>query len=95
MFDADALAKARRFVQKNNGEVLFARCVVLYEGDTEDGSLPTFAAGLAGDRMPPHTAFRSSMLKVQETSNTSWRYSTHWGFHGWCLSMATKRESMQ
>jgi putative ATP-dependent endonuclease of OLD family len=42
-FDPEGLAKARRFVQKNNGEVLFARCVVMYEGDTEDGALPAFA----------------------------------------------------
>lgn len=47
-FDADALAKVRRFVQRNNGEVLFARCVALHEGESEQGALPTFATHLWG-----------------------------------------------
>lgn len=42
-FDADALAKVQRFVQRNNGEALFARCVGLHEGETEHGALPEFA----------------------------------------------------
>ncbi len=42
-FEADALDLVRRFVQRNNGEVLFARLVVLFEGDTESGALPVLA----------------------------------------------------
>lgn len=45
-FDPDALAKIRRFVQRNNGETLFARCVALHEGETEQGAIPTFARSL-------------------------------------------------
>lgn len=47
-FHPDALAKLRRFVQRNNGEMLFARCVTLHEGETEHGALPTFAEHLWG-----------------------------------------------
>ena len=32
-----------RFVYRNNGEVLFAKLVVIFEGDTEDYALPVFA----------------------------------------------------
>lgn len=50
LFDAAGLEKARRFVQRNHGEILFARCVVLFEGDTEDGAVPEFARSRwAGD----------------------------------------------
>lgn len=48
VFTADGLAKVRRFVQRNNGEALFARCVALHEGESEQGALPTFAAHLWG-----------------------------------------------
>lgn len=47
-FDPDALAKLRRFVQRNNGEALFARCVALHEGETEQGAIPAFAQALWG-----------------------------------------------
>ena len=45
-FHPDALAKVERFVQRNNGEALFARCVALHEGETELGAIPTFAQRL-------------------------------------------------
>jgi putative ATP-dependent endonuclease of the OLD family len=48
VFDADALAKLRRFVQRNNGEALFARCVALHEGESEQGALAAFATHLWG-----------------------------------------------
>ena len=47
-FDPDALAKVQRFVQRNNGEALFARCVALHEGETEQGAIPAFAQRLWG-----------------------------------------------
>jgi hypothetical protein len=47
-FEPDALAKLKRFVQRNNGETLFARCVALHEGETEHGALPAFAEHLWG-----------------------------------------------
>jgi putative ATP-dependent endonuclease of OLD family len=40
--DAEML-NVKRFVQRNNGEILFARAVVVIEGDTEDFALPIFA----------------------------------------------------
>lgn len=40
--DAEML-NVKRFVQRNNGEILFARAVVVIEGDTEDFALPVFA----------------------------------------------------
>jgi putative ATP-dependent endonuclease of OLD family len=42
-FNPEALALAQRFVQRHKGEVLFARCVVLCEGETEEGFLPVVA----------------------------------------------------
>jgi putative ATP-dependent endonuclease of OLD family len=39
----DDIAKLKRFVQREHGEILFARAVVLYEGETEEGALPLFA----------------------------------------------------
>jgi putative ATP-dependent endonuclease of OLD family len=42
-FDDEALAQLRRFVQRRHGEILFARVVGLFEGDTEDAALPIFA----------------------------------------------------
>ncbi len=65
-FDAEGLAKARRFVQRNNGEVLFARCVVLYEGDTEDGALPVIARARWG--VDP-TAHGVSLVDAQGAGN--------------------------
>lgn len=47
-FDPNALAKVQRFVQRNNGETLFARYVALHEGETEHGAVPTFAEHLWG-----------------------------------------------
>jgi putative ATP-dependent endonuclease of the OLD family len=37
------MANLRRFVQREHGDILFARAVVLYEGETEEGALPVFA----------------------------------------------------
>ena len=42
-FAGEELANVTRFVQRNNGEILFARAVVVVEGDTEDFALPVFA----------------------------------------------------
>ncbi len=42
-FSPENLAKLKRFVIRNNGEVLFARAVVVVEGDAEDLALPVFA----------------------------------------------------
>lgn len=47
-FQPEALAKIQRFVQRNNGETLFARCVSLHEGETEHGAIPMFAEHLWG-----------------------------------------------
>jgi putative ATP-dependent endonuclease of OLD family len=54
LFDDEGKDKARRFVQQNNGEVLFARCVILYEGETEDGALPVFARSRWGAEPATH-----------------------------------------
>jgi len=42
-FSEADLSKVHRFVQRNNGEVLFARVAVIFEGETEEGALPVFA----------------------------------------------------
>jgi putative ATP-dependent endonuclease of OLD family len=42
-FDSEQLAHLRRFVQLRHGEVLFARAVGLFEGETEDAAFPVFA----------------------------------------------------
>lgn len=42
-FTAEELAQVRRFVQRRHGEILFARVVGLFEGDTEDAAFPVFA----------------------------------------------------
>ncbi|MDX2024302.1 MAG: AAA family ATPase [Deltaproteobacteria bacterium] len=42
-FDAGALADIRRFCLERNGEIFFARTVILVEGDTEGAVLPVFA----------------------------------------------------
>ena len=43
IFSAEELAQLRKFVLRNNGEALFARLVVVFEGDTEDQAFPVFA----------------------------------------------------
>jgi putative ATP-dependent endonuclease of the OLD family len=42
-FSPDEITHLRKFVLRNNGEALFARLVVVFEGDTEDQALPIFA----------------------------------------------------
>ncbi|MEZ4298900.1 MAG: AAA family ATPase [Polyangiaceae bacterium] len=42
-FTREELVLLRRFVQRRHGEILFARAVGLFEGDTEDAALPIFA----------------------------------------------------
>lgn len=42
--DQDDVDKLERFIQREHGDILFARAVVLYEGETEEGALPVFAA---------------------------------------------------
>jgi putative ATP-dependent endonuclease of OLD family len=41
---AEERTNVERFVRRRNGEVLFARLVVLYEGHTEDAAIGEFAA---------------------------------------------------
>jgi putative ATP-dependent endonuclease of the OLD family len=43
VFSDEELVQIRKFVLRNNGEVLFARVVVVSEGDTEDLALPVFS----------------------------------------------------
>lgn len=43
IFTGEQLTHLRRFVQLRHGEVLFARVVGLFEGDTEEAALPIFA----------------------------------------------------
>ena len=45
-FSEADLSKVQRFVQRNNGEVLFARVAIIFEGETEEGALPVFARNL-------------------------------------------------
>jgi putative ATP-dependent endonuclease of OLD family len=42
-FTAEQLSHLRRFVQQRHGEILFAKVVGLFEGDTEDAAIPVFA----------------------------------------------------
>jgi putative ATP-dependent endonuclease of OLD family len=42
-FSGEQLSHLRRFVQLRHGEVLFARVVGLFEGDTEEAALPVLA----------------------------------------------------
>jgi putative ATP-dependent endonuclease of the OLD family len=42
-FSPEEVADVQRFVQNRNAETFFARLVVLFEGDTEEASLPVFA----------------------------------------------------
>lgn len=42
-FDLDEQRKIRREVMRTRGELLFARAVVLFEGETEEQALPLFA----------------------------------------------------
>jgi len=48
-FTNEELEKLRRFLQRRHGEVLFARLVVLFEGDTEDAAMPAFAEAWWGE----------------------------------------------
>ena len=43
LFTSDDMAKLKRFLFRNNGEALFARAVLVVEGDAEDLALPVFA----------------------------------------------------
>ena len=43
LFSMEQLAHLRRFVQQRHGEILFAKVVGLFEGDTEDAAIPVFA----------------------------------------------------
>jgi putative ATP-dependent endonuclease of OLD family len=42
-FTKEQLAHLRRFVQQRHGEILFAKVVGLFEGDTEDSAIPLLA----------------------------------------------------
>ncbi len=41
--DAEAVRKINRHVMNTRGDLLFSRCVVLFEGETEEQALPMFA----------------------------------------------------
>ena len=43
VLDGDSIHKINRQVLNTRGELLFARCVVLFEGETEEQALPQFA----------------------------------------------------
>jgi putative ATP-dependent endonuclease of OLD family len=53
-FSAEDLEQVRRFVQRRHGEILFARVVGLFEGDTEDAALPVFAKVIWPMGADPH-----------------------------------------
>ena len=40
--------KVERYIQRENGELLFARAALLYEGPTEDAAMPVFARAYWG-----------------------------------------------
>ena len=40
---AEELLKVERYIQRENGELLFARAALLFEGPTEDAAMPVFA----------------------------------------------------
>jgi putative ATP-dependent endonuclease of OLD family len=42
-FTGEQLSHLRRFVQQRHGEILFAKVVGLFEGDTEDAAIPVLA----------------------------------------------------
>lgn len=42
--DSDSVRKINRQVMSTRGDLLFSRCVVLFEGETEEQALPEFAA---------------------------------------------------
>jgi len=44
LLTAEELTNVERFVRRRNGEILFARLVVVYEGHTEDAAIAEFAA---------------------------------------------------
>ena len=48
MLDGESIRKIDRQVMNTRGELLFARCVVLFEGETEEQSLPQFAENYWG-----------------------------------------------
>lgn len=41
--DGEAVRKINRHVMNTRGDLLFSRCVILFEGDTEEQALPEFA----------------------------------------------------
>lgn len=46
--DGEAIRRIRRDVMNTRGELLFARAIVLFEGDTEEQALPVFAKAYFG-----------------------------------------------
>lgn len=48
-FDEPGLEKVRRLVIRRDGDLLFARLVILVEGEAEEASLPVFADALWGE----------------------------------------------
>jgi putative ATP-dependent endonuclease of the OLD family len=60
-FTVEEIAQLRKFVLRNNGEAIFARMVVIVEGDTEDAALPVFAENHWGR---DHTAYGITIART-------------------------------
>lgn len=62
-FSEEELSAVRRFVMKRHAEMLFARLVILVEGEAEEASFPLFARAHWDD--PPAEALGVSIVNVQ------------------------------
>jgi len=51
VLDVDDLRKINRMVLNTRGEILFARALVFFEGETEEQALPVFAKGYWGEHI--------------------------------------------
>ncbi len=50
--NSEQVRKIRREVMNTRGELLFAKAIILFEGETEEQALPIFAEKYFGDRFP-------------------------------------------
>ncbi len=50
--NSEQVRKIRREVMNTRGELLFAKAIILFEGETEEQALPIFAEKYFGDRYP-------------------------------------------
>jgi putative ATP-dependent endonuclease of the OLD family len=64
--DPEAKRRFAQFIQRRNGDALFANLVVLYEGDTEDGAIPEFAVTHWKQH---HSGLGVSMVSTDGTGN--------------------------